>query len=81
MQSISAMRLRLATARAATRATFCTAAFGQPSRKTVPALFINAARLYATSSSGQAKVVAYTVDKFPGYVRNENFKKVLYLRK
>ncbi|KAI9315648.1 hypothetical protein BX666DRAFT_2048524 [Dichotomocladium elegans] len=30
----------------------------------------NTARLYAT------KTVPYTVDKFPGYVRNENFKKL-----
>lgn len=37
----------------------------------------NVARHYATESSGKKKVVQYTVDNFPGYVRNENFKKVI----
>ena len=36
--------------------------------KSVPVAY----RTYATNE----KQVAYTVDKFPGYVRNDNFKKV-----
>lgn len=38
--------------------------------KSVPAIANTYRRTYAT------KQVAYTSDKFPGYVRNENFKKV-----
>ena len=69
--------------RMAARATRMTTAFNAakrvaatnslPLRVGLTQPLFNSARLYATDKE---KVVAYTVDKFPGYVRNENFKEV-----
>lgn len=43
-------------------------------KTTVPALFtLVQNRNYATKDNKQ---VSFTVDKFPGYVRNENYKQV-----
>lgn len=44
-------------------------------KTSVPALFtrVTHSRQYATKENRQ---VSYTVDKFPGYVRNENYKEV-----
>lgn len=43
-------------------------------KTSVPALFtrVTQSRQYATKD----RQVSYTVDKFPGYVRNENYKEV-----
>lgn len=65
----AAARLRLGSRIAVTGAIVANNVKPAPLRAVGQPLF-NAARLYATKS------VPYTVDKFPGYNRNENFKKV-----
>jgi hypothetical protein len=64
-------RLRIASSRLALHS-LKPLAVNAASKRAVPALF-NYSRGYA---SRENKQVSYTVDKFPGYVRNENFKKV-----
>ncbi|KAL0088604.1 hypothetical protein F4703DRAFT_1941787 [Phycomyces blakesleeanus] len=45
--------------------------------RTVAVPILNATRLYTTTVvPSTKKVIPYTVDKFPGHVRNENFKKI-----
>lgn len=41
-------------------------------KTTLPSLCVPRLRHYATDN----KQVSYTVDKFPGYIRNPNFKQV-----
>lgn len=67
----AAARLRMGSRMAVTAATVANNVKpAAPLRTVVGQPLFNTARLYATKS------VPYTVDKFPGYNRNENFKKV-----
>lgn len=67
-------RLRVASGRLALN-TLKPLAVSAAKKRAVPALFSQVAhsRGYASKDNKQ---VSYTVDKFPGYVRNENYKKV-----
>ncbi|KAI9269016.1 hypothetical protein BDA99DRAFT_503247 [Phascolomyces articulosus] len=73
MRRMASRATRMTTAFAAKNVTASTSMTTALRTKSITQPLFNAARLYATDKQ---KVVAYTVDKFPGYVRNENFKEL-----